>query len=221
MSLIIKAEKRKELGKNACYRLRRKGLVPAVLYGPGIDSLPLTLNKKDIFAILKTETGERTIFRIALNGEERNVMIKDLQIDPVTDELLHVDLFQIAMDRPIRVSVPVVLQGEAIGVKTQGGLVDFITRELEIECLPHLIPDHITVDISALYVHQSIKVADLPPMEGIKIIDDPETVIVTIGLPEAEAVEAAPAEEGIVTEAPQPEVIRKERPKKEEEEEEK
>ncbi|MCX7973057.1 MAG: 50S ribosomal protein L25 [Candidatus Aminicenantes bacterium] len=217
MSLIIKAEERKELGKNACYRLRRKGLVPAILYGPGIKSLPLCLNKKDIFTILKTETGERTIFRIVLNGEERDVMIKELQVDPVTDELLHVDLVQIAMDRPIRVSVPIVLQGEAIGVKTQGGLVDFITRELEIECLPHLIPEHITVDISPLHVHQSIRVGDLPSMEGIRIVDDPETVIVTIGLPEAEAVTTVAAEEGVVVEAPEPEVIRKERAKKEEE----
>jgi len=219
MSWLIKAERRKALGKNACYRLRCQGLVPAILYGPGIESIPLVLNKKDIFSILKSETGERTIFRLALDGEERNVMIKELQVDPVTDELLHVDLFQIAMDKPIRVSVPVLLQGEAIGVKTQGGLVDFITRELEIECLPHLIPDHIVVDISGLYVHQSIKVADLTPPSGIRIIDDPETVIVTIGLPEAEEVTAAPAEEGVVAEAPEPEVIRKERAKKEEEEE--
>jgi len=219
MSWLIKAERRKALGKNACYRLRCQGLVPAILYGPGIESIPLVLNKKDIFSILKSETGERTIFRLALDGEERNVMIKELQVDPVTDELLHVDLFQIAMDKPIRVSVPILLQGEAIGVKTQGGLVDFITRELEIECLPHLIPDHIVVDISGLYVHQSIKVADLTPPSGIRIIDDPETVIVTIGLPEAEEVTAAPAEEAVVAEAPEPEVIRKERAKKEEEEE--
>jgi large subunit ribosomal protein L25 len=219
MSWLIKAERRKALGKNACYRLRCQGLVPAILYGPGIESIPLVLNKKDIFSILKSETGERTIFRLALDGEERNVMIKELQVDPVTDELLHVDLFQIAMDKPIRVSVPVLLQGEAIGVKTQGGLVDFITRELEIECLPHLIPDHIVVDISGLHVHQSIKVADLTPPSGIRIIDDPETVIVTIGLPEAEEVTAAPAEEAVVAEAPEPEVIRKERAKKEEEEE--
>jgi len=219
MSWLIKAERRKVLGKNACYRLRCQGLVPAILYGPGVENIPLVLNKKDVFSILKSETGERTIFRLALDGEERNVMIKELQVDPVTDELLHVDLFQIAMDKPIRVSVPVLLQGEAIGVKTQGGLVDFITREIEIECLPHLIPDHIVVDISSLHVHQSIKVADLTPPPGIKIIDDPETVIVTIGLPEAEEVAAAPAEEALVAEAPEPEVIRKERAKKEEEEE--
>lgn len=218
MSLVIKAERRKVLGKNACYRLRCQGLIPAILYGPGVDNIPLVLNKKDIISILKSETGERTIFQIALDGEEKNVMIKDLQVNPVTDEILHVDLFQIAMDRPIRVAVPISLQGEAIGVKTQGGLVDFITRELEIECLPHLIPEQIVVDISGLHVHQAIKVADLPPKPGIKIVDDPETVIVTIGLPEAEAVAAAPTEEAVVTEAPEPEVIRKERVKKEEEE---
>ncbi len=218
MSFVIKAERRKALGKNASYRLRCQGLIPAILYGPGVDNIPLALNKKDIISILKSDTGERTIFKIALDGQERNVMIKDIQVNPVTDEILHVDLLQIAMDRPIRVAIPVYLQGEAIGVKTQGGIVDFITRELEIECLPHLIPEQIIVDISHLHVHQSIKVADLPSQPGIKIIDDPETVIVTIGLPEAEAVTAVPAEEAVVPESPEPEVIRKERAKREQEE---
>jgi len=222
MSEIIKAEKRVDLGKNACRRLRAKGQVPAILYGPGMESLPLVLNKKDVIAILKTETGERSLFQVAFNGEERNVMIKELQVDPVTDSLLHVDLMQIAMDRPIKVSVPVLLQGEAIGVRSQGGLVDFITREIKVECLPHLIPEHIAIDISGLHVHQAVKVSDIRPIEGVKFIEDPETVIVTIALPEAEvaaaAAAAAPAEE-LVVEPPEPELIRKERAKKEEEEE--
>ncbi len=220
MSEIIKAEKRIDFGKNACRRLRAKGQVPAILYGPGIESLPLVLNKKDVIAILKTETGERSIFQVAFNGEERNVMIKELQVDPVTDSLLHVDLIQIAMDRPIKVSIPVLLQGEAIGVKSQGGLVDFITREIKVECLPRLIPEHIVVDISGLHVHQAVKVSDIPPIEGVKIVEDPETVVVTIALPQAEvaaAAAAAPAEE-LVVEPPEPELIRKERAKKEEEE---
>ncbi len=220
MTEVIQAEKRADLGKNACRRMRRKGQVPAILYGRGKENIPLVLNKKDVVSILKSETGERTIFKVDIEGKERNVMIKDLQLHPVTDELLHVDLIQIAMDRPVRVAVPVVLQGEAVGVKAEGGLVDFIKRELEVECLPHHIPEHITVDISGLHVHQAIKVADLAPIKGVRIIEEPEAVIVTIGVPEAEVAAAAatPAEE-VITEAPEPEVIRKERAKKKEEEE--
>lgn len=216
MSKVVSAEKRIHLGKNVSCRLRSHGKVPAILYGPGIENVALSLNKRDVIALLKTESGERTIFKVAFDGEERNVMIKELQVNPVTDELLHVDLIQIAMDRPIRVAVPVVLKGEAVGVKNEGGLVDFITRELEVECLPHLIPEHIEVDISGLHVHQSVKVANLPPLEGVKVIKDQDTVIVTIGLPEAEV--AAAAEE-VVTAPAEPEVIRKERAAKEEQEE--
>ncbi len=222
MAEVITAEKRIHQGKNASRRLRSQGKVPAILYGPGVENVALSLNKKDIIALLKTETGERTIFKVAFNGEERNVMIKELQVDPVSDELLHLDLIQIAMDRPVRVAVPVVLKGEAVGVKNEGGLVDFITRELEVECLPHLIPEHIEVDISGLHVHQSVKVANLPRLEGVRVLEDEDTVIVTIGLPEAEvaaAAAAATAAEEVVTTPAEPEVIRKERAKKEEEEE--
>lgn len=219
MSEVVTAEKRIRQGKNFSRRLRSQGKVPAILYGPGIENVALSLNKRDVIALLKTETGERTIFKVAFDGEERNVMIKELQVNPVTDELLHVDLIQIAMDRPIRVSVPVVLKGEAVGVKNEGGLVDFITRELEVECLPHLIPEHIEVDISGLHVHQSVKVANLPPLEGVKVIKDPDTVIVTIGLPEAEVAAAAAAAEELATTTAEPEVIRKERATKEEEKE--
>lgn len=219
MSEVVTAEKRFRKGKNVSRRLRSQGKVPAILYGPGIENVALSLNKRDVIALLKTETGERTIFKVAFDGEERNVMIKELQVNPVTDELLHVDLIQIAMDRSIRVAVPVVLKGEAVGVKNEGGLVDFVTRELEVECLPHLIPEHIEVDISGLHVHQSVKVANLPPLEGVRVIKDPDTVIVTIGLPEAEVAAAAAAAEEVVTTPAEPEVIRKERAMKEEQEE--
>lgn len=219
MSEVVTAEKRFRKGKNVSRRLRSQGKVPAILYGPGIENVALSLNKRDVIALLKTETGERTIFKVAFDGEERNVMIKELQVNPVTDELLHVDLIQIAMDRSIRVAVPVVLKGEAVGVKNEGGLVDFVTRELEVECLPHLIPEHIEVDISGLHVHQSVKVANLPPLEGVRVIKDPDTVIVTIGLPEAEVAAAAAAAEEVVTTPAEPEVIRKERVMKEEQEE--
>lgn len=223
MSLVIKSEKRDMFGKNASRRFRRGGMIPAILYGESEANVPLVLRKKDVIMILKSETGENTIFRIAFDGAERDVMIKDIQIDPTTDELLHADLIQIAMDKAIRVSVPVEIVGEAVGVKTEGGFVDFMSREIEIECLPRDIPERLTVDISGLHLHQSLKVGDIPPPPGVKILSEPTAVVVLIQVPHEEKVEAKPEEEAAVAAeaapAPaEPEVIKKERKKEEEEE---
>jgi large subunit ribosomal protein L25 len=147
MSLIIKAEKRHTGGKNAARRIRREGNVPAILYGPKVESIPLVLSKRDIFNILKSETGENTIFQVAFEKDKAEVMIKNHQKDVTSDEILHVDLFRISMDKEIRVTVPIVLTGDAVGVKAEGGFVEFATRELEVECLPRDIPEHIEVDI--------------------------------------------------------------------------
>lgn len=221
MSLVVKSEKRDMFGKNASRRIRRSGMIPAILYGEGGLSVPLVLGKKDIVAILKSESGENTIFRIAFDSEERDVMIKDVQVDPTTDALLHADLIQIAMDKAIRVAVAVELLGEAVGVKMEGGFVDFMMREVEVECLPANIPEHIAIDISPLHLHQSLKVQDLAPPEGVKIISEPSAVVVLIQIPHEEKVEAKP-EEVVAAEAPaeaaEPEVIKKERKKEEGEE---
>ncbi|MEW5901139.1 MAG: 50S ribosomal protein L25 [Acidobacteriota bacterium] len=218
MSLTIKAEKREAFGKNASRRFRAQGLIPAVLYGEGKFNFPLILSKKDVIMILKSETGENTIFKVAFDSKSRDVMIKEIQSDPTTDELIHADLIQISMDRAIRVNVPVVLQGDPLGVKTEGGFVDFMTRELEIDCLPKDIPEHIKVDISALHLHQSLKVAEITPPPGVKFISEPSVVVVLIGVPHKEEEVAKPAEEVAAVEPTEPEVIKKERAEKEEEE---
>ncbi len=219
MTLVIKAEKRTEFGKNAAGRLRRQGLVPAILYGESTDNIPLRLQKKDIIEILKSETGENTIFQVAFEMETRDVMLKDVQINPVTDELTHIDLLQISMDKPVRVSVPVELVGEPVGVKVEGGLADFLLRELEIECLPREIPESIKIDISHLHLHQSFKIQDLELPASLKILHDPQTAIVVVS---SLAEEAAPVTgEEMVTgeaEATEPELIKKERKKEEESE---
>jgi large subunit ribosomal protein L25 len=224
MSLVIKSETRDALGKNASRRIRRSGSVPAVLYGEGIESVSLILDRKDIIKILKSETGENTLFKLALEGGEKDAMIKDVQIDPTTDEILHADLIQIAMDKIIRVMVPLEVTGEAYGVKTEGGFVDFMTREIEVECLPALIPERLVVDITPLRLHQSLKVGDIRLPEGIKLISEPTTVAVLIQVPHEEKVEAKPEEEAAAeaaapaAEAAEPEVIKKERKKEEGEE---
>jgi len=221
MTITIKAQKREGLGKNACRRLRSSGRVPAVIYGESADSLPLAVDKKELLAILKSESGENTLFKVGFDSELLDVMIKDLQTDPVTDDLLHVDLIRISMDKALRVSVSVLLKGEPVGVKAEGGFVDFITRQLDIECLPKDIPESLELDISSLHLHQAAKASDLVPPEGVKVISDPGTVLVLIALPKEEVAKKAEEEEAeVVGEEAEPEVIKKERAEKEKEKEE-
>jgi len=219
MSFKIKAEKREIFGKNASRRLRREGMIPAVLYGADAISVPLTLKKQDVFTILRSDTGENTVFQVSFDSERRDVMIKELQRDPITDEILHADFVHIAMDKAIRVSVPVVIVGEAVGVKTEGGFVDFITREVEIECLPKDIPEHIEIDISGLHLRQSLKAGDLTLPEGAKLITSLDTILVLIEVPLKEE-EIEVEEEEVIAEEEEPEVIGKEKPEKEKEEKE-
>jgi len=214
MSLTIKALKREAFGKNASYRIRREGRVPAVLYGQGLDTVPLALDKKDIIGILKSDSGENTLFKVGFEAELRDAMIKSFQTDPVSDEILHVDLIQISMDKAIRVFVPVEHTGEAIGVKAEGGFVDFVTRELEVECLPKDIPEAIRIDISELHLHQSLKVADIAPLPGVKFISEPTSVVILIQVPHEEKVEEKKEGEEVAVaaeEPKEPELIKKER----------
>ncbi len=222
MSLVIATEKRDAFGKNASYRIRRTGHIPAILYGEGKESTPLVVTKKDVIQILKSDLGLNTLFQISFGSEKRDVMIKDVQIDPITDEVLHADLIQIDMSKAIRVAVPIELVGEAVGVKTEGGFIDFMTRELNIECLPALIPEHFAVDVSGLHLHQSVKAGDVAVPEGIKLITDLGVVIALVQMPAEEKAEVAAAvvEEGAEAAPAEPEVIKKERPEKEPEEKE-
>jgi large subunit ribosomal protein L25 len=221
MSLVINTEKRDAFGKNASYRIRRSGRIPVILYGEGHDNLPLVLAKKDVIQILKSELGLNTLFKIALESEERDVMIKDVQIDAITDEVLHADLIQIDMTKAIRVAVPVELVGESIGVKAEGGFIDFMTRELNVECLPSMIPEHFAIDVTGLHLHQSVKAGDVTMPEGIRLITEPGVVIALVQMPAEEKSEvAAVVEEGAEAAPAEPEVIKKERAEKTPEEKE-
>jgi large subunit ribosomal protein L25 len=217
MNLTIPSQPREAFGKNVSYRIRQSGRIPAILYGEGRPNVALVLDKKDVIKILKSETGLNTLFKITIEGAERDVMIKDVQIDPLSDQLIHADLIQIDMNKTVRVEVPIELLGEAIGVKTEGGFIDFMTRELLVECLPAMIPEHLTVDVSELHLHQSIKVSDVALPEGIKLITDPGAVVALVQVPHEEKVEAAPVVEEGVEEAAapaEPEIIKKERAEK-------
>jgi len=220
MNFTIKGEKRESLGKNASRKIRREEKLPAILYGPDVaDAYPLILNKKDIFNILKSESGENTIFKLSFNSKKLDVMIKEAQYDVVTDAILHLDLIQIVMGELMEIDVSIILIGEAVGVKTEGGYVDFVTRKLKIECLPKNIPEEIEVDISELHLNQSIKVNELPEIEGIEFIENPETVIAQIQVPKEEEVEEKIEEEELIgEEEEEPELISKEKAEGEEEE---
>ena len=217
MSFKIKTEKRDVFGKNASRRLRREGMIPAILYGGDASNVPLTLRKQDVFMILRSDTGENTVFQVSFDSEIRDVMIKELQKDPVTDEILHVDFVHIAMDKVIRVSVPVMSVGEAVGVKAEGGFIDFITREVEVECLPKDIPEHIEIDISDLHLRQSLKAEDIALPEGVKLITSSDTIVVMIEVPVKEEEIEVEEEEEVIGEEEEPEVLGKEKLEKEKE----
>jgi large subunit ribosomal protein L25 len=196
-------------------------MIPAILYGGDASNVPLTLRKEEIFMILKSDTGENTVFQVSFDSEIRDVMIKELQRDPVTDEILHADFVHIAMDKVIRVSVPVMIVGEAVGVKAEGGFVDFITREIEVECLPKDIPEHIEIDISDLHLRQSLKAEDIALPEGVKLITSSDTLLVMIEVPvKEEEIEVEEEVEEVIGEEEEPEVIGKEKLEKEKEGEE-
>jgi len=217
MEASLQAEKRETRGKNEARRLRASGRIPAIVYGAGQDTaIEIAVDPKVLLRILHSESGVNTL--IGLQGVDLGggkVLVKEYQLDPIDHRLLHADFYAVAMDKAITVTVPVVLKGEAKGVKQQGGIVDFVTRDLEVECLPGEIPEHIDVDVSELMLHQGVRVRDLQAGKWTAVTD-PDTMIVHVVALKAE--EAAPAEAGAAPAAAtaEPEVIKK--GKKEEEE---
>lgn len=218
---IVEATVRSELGKNAARRIRQTGRIPAVLYGSNAPPLPVAVNTKQVAAILRSEAGRNTIFTVRITGhEDVRAMVKDWLVDPVKGQLLHVDLQRVAMDVRIRVKVPVHTFGDPVGVKVQGGILETVTREVELECLPGDIPDEIRVDISNLTIGKHLRAGDLPlDPQKIRLVTDPDRVIVHVVALRAEE-EAVPAEAALGVEAAptEPEVIRKGKKEVEEEE---
>jgi len=205
----VEAKPRQSGTKNDARRVRKSGLIPAVLYGAGLEPLTIAVDPKQIKRILVSESGHNTIFDLAAGGDSGKAMIVDWQSDPIKGALLHVDIKRIAMDKLLRVSVPIALKGEAPGVKIQGGILEQMMREVEIECLPADIPSHIVADVSKLEFGQTIRVADLVKVDKVKFLTD-ETQAVAHVTAVKEIVEAAPVEgaEAAATTA-EPEVIKK------------
>ena len=205
----VDAKPRKSGTKNDARRIRKSGLVPAVLYGAGLEPLNISVDPKQMKRILTSEAGHNTIFDLAAGGDSGKAMIVDWQYEPIKGALLHLDLKRIAMDKLLRVSVPVVLKGEAPGVKLQGGILEQMVREVEIECLPADIPGRLEADVSKLEFGQTVRVVDLPHNDKIKFITDANQAIAHVTAVK-EVVEAAPVEGVEVAEAAaEPEVIKK------------
>jgi large subunit ribosomal protein L25 len=213
--ITVAAEPRSSRGKNEARRLRVKGLAPAILYGSGSPAVAVSISPKEINKILHSNTGHNTIFNLSvLGGEDTPAMIVDWQSDPVKENLLHVDLKRIDLTK-LAVKVRVHTTGEPKGVKLQGGLLEVITREIEIECLPDEIPESYTVDVTELMIGQNLRASEIPLGGAVKLVSGPEQVVAHVVALKAEVVET-PAEGAVAATPAEPEVIKK--GKKEEDE---
>jgi len=205
--ILVKADKRTELGKGSARSLRRQNVLPAVLYGEG-KSVTIKLDRKEIQKLIYSGGGEHSLITLEINEgnsktSEHPVLIKDYQREPVSEELLHVDFIEVSLKKKIKVTIPVVIVKEPAGIK-MGGILQHRVREIEIECLPTQIPDKIEIDAGHVEIGHSLHVSDIPPQEGLKIVTDPSEVILSVTAPKEEVVEAAPAEAA----AAEPEVIK-------------
>jgi len=226
MEAILEAVSRDTFGKNEARRTRRQGMVPAVLYGASSDArqkteaTPIAVNPKALLKILHSESGANTLISLKLAGAGARVLVREYQLDPVTHQVLHADFYRVAMDRALQVTIPVIVKGEPKGVKQQGGVLEFIRREIDIECLPGDIPEHVEIEVSELMLHQGVRVRDVPADPRWRPLTEGDAMLVHVIQPKAEEA-AAPAEAAAAATATpaEPEVIKK--GKKEEEEEKK
>jgi large subunit ribosomal protein L25 len=200
-TMNIEVQPREETGKNANRRSRARGKIPAVVYGGGKESVSIEVDRKTLVDTMKGHGGENPIFLLKLGDKERHAMIRNMQIDPLSRQVIHIDFQRVLMDQKVRVAVPVELVGTSVGVKVDGGLLDFVTREVHVECLPGDIPKHLEADVTNLHIGQHFEARDLQIPEGVVLLDELEKVIVSVGHGK---LEAEPAEA-----TAEPEVIKK------------
>lgn len=208
----VEVHARSEKGKNACRRIRAAGMIPGNVYGLDLAPFPVSVRPQTVEEILHLERGRNTIFRLQLAGgeESRDVMLREIQRDPVSERLVHVDFVRVDPDKPVVVAIPVNLVGTAEGVKNEGGILDFVQRTVQITCLPSAIPDRLDVDVSGLHVNQNVSVKELVVGEGVTVLDDPETILAVVAQSRAEvSAEEAAAAEAEAEGAEEPEVIGK------------
>jgi large subunit ribosomal protein L25 len=206
---ILEAQQREPGNKNAARRVRVAGKVPGVVYGAGKETAVISVDPRQVLRILKSETGHNTIFDLALGGDREKAMIVDWQFEPIKGKLLHVDLQRIAMDKKLTVTVPIILKGEPEGVKTQGGILEQLLREVELECLPADIPKAIEADVSHLVFGVDIRVKDLAHGDKLKFLTDEDRMVAHITTVKEEVVAAPEAVADATATPAEPEVIKK------------
>ena len=215
MEAILEATTRDTFGKNEARRTRQAGRVPAVVYGASADSAlakvatPIAVEPRPLLKILHSESGANTLISLKLEGSATKVLVKAYQLDPVTHQVLHVDFYRVAMDKMLQVTIPVVVKGEPKGVKQQGGILEFIRREIEVECLPGDIPEHVEIDVSELMLHQGIRVRDVATDPKWKPISEAELMLVHVIMPKVEEAPVAADVAAVPATTAEPEVLKK------------
>jgi len=209
-TIELNVQRRESVGKNEARRGRAKGQIPAVVYGAGKPTVPISVDRQALSDAFRHGAGDNAIFLLKLAGSDqsRHAMIKEMQRDPASRKPLHIDFVRVMLDTKIRVKVGLEVVGVAKGVKTEGGILDFVTREVMIECLPGNIPAHVPIDVAELAIGDALRVSQVPALDGVTILEDPERVLVHVTHPTAEkAPEVAAAE--AATEITEPEVLKK------------
>jgi large subunit ribosomal protein L25 len=194
--ITIEVEERREFGKNANRRLRAAGKVPGNIYGLTSKPYAVMVDPRRVNEVLHLETGRNTIFSLALAGKEqrREVMLREIQRDPVSEQFVHIDFLRIDPDKKLDFDVPVRIHGTPFGVKNEGGILEFVHRSVKMSCLPHDVPDHVELDVEELHLGQSVHVRDLSLGADIEILDDLDMVLVHVIAPKVEAEEPEEAE---------------------------
>jgi large subunit ribosomal protein L25 len=201
-TVSIEVQPREETGKNANRRARAAGRIPAVVYGGGKESVAISVDRKTLLDSMKGHSGEHPIYLLKLGDKDRHAMIRDMEVHPISRQVIHIDFQRVMMDQKIRVAVPVELIGTAVGVKVEGGMLDFVTREVHVECLPGQIPKHLEAEVTDLHVGQHVEARDLKLPEGVVLLDDPDRVLASVSHSRTEEAEAA-------GDRAEPEVIKK------------
>lgn len=216
---VITVHRREQTGVNASRRVRSVGSIPAVVYGAGRDSVSISVDRKTVLELLRKEGSDNAVFLLKLEdtGKERHAMIRDMQVNPTTREIVHIDFLRLVMDQPVRVTVQVELAGTPLGVKQEDGVLDFVTRELEVECLPGDIPQKIEADVSGLHIGQHLEASQLDLPAKVTLLDDATRVIASVTAPRRVEEVAEEDEFLLEAESAEPEVIG--RGKEEEDEE--
>jgi len=210
--ITLTAESRNDFGKNASRRIRMSGKVPAIVYGGKDGNAAVVVDPKALLGVLRSEAGRNSILKLEIAGHgATNAILKSWQVDPIKERFLHADFFRIAMDVAIRVTVPIATHGEARGVKTDGGILELVIRQIDVECLPGDIPERVDVDVTDLGLNAALRVSDLPISNKVKVLTDPHQVVVHVVSvkEEVQAAAAAPVEGEAAAAPAEPEVLKK------------